>query len=71
MTRTIKVGDVVRMNRAFLQTLDTDERRRESRRRYTVKAIMYYGDTILVDFVTTHRQTCTGTAASWLEIVHA
>ena len=68
MTGRIRTGDVVRMTRDFRDTLDRDEARRESRRRYTVAAVRRMADgTGLVDFVRRGRQQCSGAALGYVE----
>jgi hypothetical protein len=61
----IKIGATVRMNSAYLQTLSSDERKRESRRRYRVVRLNQIGDTTTVHMVD-GRNRATSTTAGWL-----
>jgi hypothetical protein len=66
----IRVSDIVKMNKAFLQTLSGNDRRNEARRRYVVEKIQKWNDgTVMVDLAHGRNNSKkTRTTASWLAV---
>jgi len=66
--KNFKVGDKVRMNQKFLDTLNPDVRRNEKRKVFTITEIKKWNDaekTVTVSLKTARTET--GCAASWIE----
>jgi hypothetical protein len=69
--KSLKVGSIVKMNEAFLKSLDANDRRKEKRRRYFVEAIQKCNEgTVFVDLAYGRNNTKkTNTTAGWLTVV--